>query len=282
MKGTKYGKLTPDMLPVMNTRLTNIKLPAEFNRQPRTLDELCHWKATELRSFLLYTGMVVLKPIFEQRQYKHFLSLCISMRMLCESSAPVRNASVGDARGLLEYFVWNAYQYYGPLFTVYNEHGLIHLPDDVELSGQSLDELSAFQFENYLGWLKRLARGKRAPLVQITKRLNEWYVSDHQVTSNKEFMKKYDTGRNSWFQVSGGYFNLLEIKGNNLHGRIYEGAVLNNFFSDFVESKELGIVSIDNRCRGTHSKLRKTDMVRKCVCISDENCNVLIPLLNDM
>ena len=38
-------------------------LPSEFNRQPRALEDLDYWKATEQRSFLLYTGIVFLKEI---------------------------------------------------------------------------------------------------------------------------------------------------------------------------------------------------------------------------
>ena len=37
----------------------NCKLPSEFTRQPRTLLNIKKWKATEVRHFPLYTGLVL-------------------------------------------------------------------------------------------------------------------------------------------------------------------------------------------------------------------------------
>ena len=38
-------------------------MPSEFARQPSGLDELKIWKATELRTFLLHVGPIVLNYI---------------------------------------------------------------------------------------------------------------------------------------------------------------------------------------------------------------------------
>ena len=44
----------------------NGKLPREFARQPRSLDYLSRWKATEFREFLLYNGVIVLKKVLSE------------------------------------------------------------------------------------------------------------------------------------------------------------------------------------------------------------------------
>jgi len=40
-------------------------MPCEFARKPRTLDEMCRWKATEFRTFLLYIGTFVIKSVLK-------------------------------------------------------------------------------------------------------------------------------------------------------------------------------------------------------------------------
>ena len=282
VSGTRCGKLSSSMINEVNngpSGLLSIRLPSEFNRQPRSLDDLAYWKATELRSFVLYSGMVVLRKVLKRDQYKHFLSLSISMRLLCESCEPVRNSSIEHARSLLEYFVWNAHLHYGPLFNVYTVHGLIHVPDDVASLGLSLDEISAFPFENYLGWMKRLCRGKLKPVVQITKRLDEWYRSSENET--KAIPRKVNTEKDSWFQINSGYFHVLEVRDNIFHGMFYKDSHLKSFFTHFVDSRDIGIVVLNPHDNGTYKDLKKCDFIRKCVCIPYKNSVVIVPLLND-
>ena len=141
IKGTTKGKLSANMLNQISEKLValNGKLPSEFVRQPRTLTELDRWKATELRSFLLYTGMVALMGVVDSSVYKHFLSLSVAIRLLCESDDAMRNSNLENARQRIQYFVMNSSEVYGDLFCVYNVHGLLHICDDVEFYGVSLD-----------------------------------------------------------------------------------------------------------------------------------------------
>ena len=68
------GSLNTNSFNVINDRLS--KLPNQARKElackPRSLKHLPHFKATEFRSFLLYTGKVVLKNMLSTDQYTHF------------------------------------------------------------------------------------------------------------------------------------------------------------------------------------------------------------------
>jgi len=60
-------------------------VPGEFQRKPRSLLYFQHWKATEFRQLLLYSGPVVLKQVTSREVYINFLSLHISIYILCSN-----------------------------------------------------------------------------------------------------------------------------------------------------------------------------------------------------
>lgn len=75
-------------------------MPGEFVRQPRSLNEIDRWKATEFRQFLLYSGPVVLSSVIPQPLYSHFLTLTVSMSILLEKDTEKRNAYLDYAKAL--------------------------------------------------------------------------------------------------------------------------------------------------------------------------------------
>jgi hypothetical protein len=154
-------------------RRYNGKIPSDFTRQPRGVEDVKFWKATEFRQFLLYTGIIVLHGIVSDELYSHFLLLSVGIALLMEEDAETRNANLPRARQMLQAFSSGCHAIYGPKYTVYNIHSVQHLPDDVQHFGQSLSEITAFPFENHLAKIKKMVRGPTSLIAQVYRRLAE-------------------------------------------------------------------------------------------------------------
>ena len=139
-------------------------MPKEFVRKPRSLFEWQRWKATEFRQFLLYTGLVVLHEKLSDAVYKNFLRFSVGIRLLLDKSSNAEH--IDSAHKLLTLFVKHFSELYGSDMVVYNVHNVIHLSDDCKRYG-SLDNISAFCLENYLGSLLKLVCKPNRPLQQV-------------------------------------------------------------------------------------------------------------------
>ena len=127
-------------------------------------------KATEFRQFLLYTGPVVLRGVLPEPLYENFILLCVGITILV--TPRLCQIQCDYASQLLTVCVENMKILYGEGMLVYNVHGLIHLAGDVRRFG-TLDNFSAFPFENALKRIKKLVRKPNLPLQQLTNRLFE-------------------------------------------------------------------------------------------------------------
>ena len=174
-KGARCCKLSSQQIDQISSRLLllNGAMPSEFARQPRALDEVDRWKATEFRQFLLYTGPIVLRNIVSKELYKHFLALSVAISIMLDTSKERRNAYLDYAEQLLAFFVTNCKHIYGDTFTVYNVHSLLHVADDVKNFGCSLNEILCFPFENYMQHIKKHVQSGQNPIVQVAKRIGE-------------------------------------------------------------------------------------------------------------
>lgn len=90
------------------------------------------------------------------------------------------------ARDLLIHFVETTKLLYGPYYITHNFHALTHIADDVTTFG-SLDNCSAFQYENFLQFFKRQIRKGDRPLQQMVKRLGEMADSDFWFNKKSEY-----------------------------------------------------------------------------------------------
>ena len=124
------------------------------------------------------------------------------------------------AEQLLKYFVKNASSFYGASFTVYNVHALLHIHEYVRNLSCSLNDISAFKFENFMKTLKKLVRNGINPVSQVAKRLSE--------IENAENLKKVETfflslrQKDSCFQVTNEKMCFLILKKSKIREDCYE------------------------------------------------------------
>lgn len=143
----------------------------DFSRRPRILEELKRWKATEFRQFLLYLIPVILRgTVLPEKALELFLLLHIAMTIMTSEDLLSQYDKVAE-QALLQ-FVNKAKSYLKAEFMVHNVHNLIHIVPHCRLFG-TVDNFSAFPFENELSVLKRAVRGSSKVLQQIVNRIKE-------------------------------------------------------------------------------------------------------------
>ena len=145
-------------------------MPREFGRKVRGLKHLDRYKASEFRNLLLYIGPLAFRPMLHKNVYNHFLMLSMSVYILCSREFLEKYGNF--VKKILTEFVVYAPKLYGPEFVTYNVHGLVHLADHANLFG-TLQNFSAFPYENFLGMLKKMLRKGHQPLQQVVRRISE-------------------------------------------------------------------------------------------------------------
>lgn len=170
--GFRTYKLNGRKLNILDTRMVTLQsfCPSEFNRRPQEISKFAKFKATECRQFLLYAAPAVLKDIFLDDHYLHFMILHSVMRLLVRKSTPRDMHSF--CQEALETFVEICVQLYGEQFLSYNIHGLLHIVEDVMELG-SAETYSAFCFENSMSELRKYIRKPGMKLQQVYKRISE-------------------------------------------------------------------------------------------------------------
>ena len=291
IKGPRKCRLSASQVQQVSARMVsfNGEMPSDFARQPRSLDHLDRWKATELRQFLLYTGPVVLKGILSTRFYTHFLLFSTAMSILLDECDRRRNSYLSYARQLLESFVNKARYLYGETFVTYNVHSLKHLHEDVEHFQMSLNDISAFKYENYLQKLKKLVRGPGNAISQISKRLQEFENSQglnylhHKSSKKHHFSAKKP--KDATVLLNNENFAII-VDETNL-GYICD-VISQRHTSDFFKkpcpSSLINIVYASDISFRNHSQRKtipKKDCVRKVVRLRHEDGYVYFPLLHD-
>ena len=147
--------------------------PSEFQRRPRELCDLAHFKATEYRSLLCYLGPVLFRRrLGTTEQYEHFLLFSCAMRILLSTKLCKQPELVDSAEDMILNFCKKFGEIYGHQQVVYNVHCLSHIAQEARWHG-NLNGITSFPFESFLNGLKKKIRQPGRTLEQLVKRVYE-------------------------------------------------------------------------------------------------------------
>ncbi|KAG1662618.1 hypothetical protein GQR58_020874 [Nymphon striatum] len=265
-EGPRSTRLSAGHLNAISAYLCSIKpfMPPAFNRKPRGLEEIKMWKATEFRTFLMYTGPVVLKNILSSQMYKHFMCLSVAVCILYNAKLVSKHRLY--AHELLTHFVEKSRDIYSDKFLTYNVHCLCHLAD-VAKEYQSLENCTAYPFENYNSTIKRSVRGTGNPVVQVSRRLVEMalspLLSDANATVKKNGFKK------------GACCKLKNNKYCTLHEIRHGGKVLCEIYT---RTQPFYSSPCDSRILGIHKVMKTNTEMQMCDIQDIDSCAIYIPL----
>ncbi|KAB0790112.1 hypothetical protein PPYR_05330 [Photinus pyralis] len=266
-------------------------MPNDFNRKSRSLNELDRFKAVEFRTILLYLGPIVLKNILSTKLYEHFLLFHCAMRVLLLPEF-VDTEWINTAKEMLVHFVAQIKLLYGNEASIYNVHSLIHLADDCLYFKETLNEVSCFPFENYLGKLKYMLRRPNRPAAQICKRLSETsYINYDRLDNANSFVVHNNTISFPKFKISlnkkdcfvflnsRNIFKITEIV-DELYVAGFISSELKNLYDYPIPSSELGIYKF-NAFSHIHMEIIPiTQISGKCFVISQNGHFVGMILLH--
>ena len=283
-QGPRQCRFSNQQKEVLSANLTalNGKMPSEFSRQPRSLDELDRWKATEYRQFLLYTGPLVLRDLLHKEVYQHFLSFHVAISILLNENTEFRKFYTNFAKDLLQFFVMNADRFFGDTFAVYNVHALLHLCEDVDNFNSSLNDISAFKFENFMQNLKRMVRNGSNPVSQIAKRLseknNQELILSRKNTCSLQF-------RDSCFQCGEKFYFLKQRVDNERYiCNTIKIKYLESFYKEPFDSKHL-LISFTKNLNFIPTEehtVSKEKLIRKVCVLPWKGGYVFLPLLHEI
>jgi hypothetical protein len=171
----KKGKfrISDTLMRQMNTEINAMApyLPSDFQRRLVPTKYLSSWKATSFRLFGEYAGPVLLKGKLSDAQYCHFLNFHCAMRILRNRESVKDDELLDTAQNFLEDYVKNYNKFFGANQIVYCVHSLLHLVRDVRKFHLPLDDLSCYDFENFLKELLNSVNSGSKITTQIRNRL---------------------------------------------------------------------------------------------------------------
>jgi len=280
-EGKRPYKLSNGQQNLVSKRLKSyrVHIPQEFARKCRGMNELKHWKATELRLFLIYVGPVALRKILDQRRYEHFLCYHTAIYILSLDLGD-KKEWINFAQCLIDKFVTQIPILYYKELLVYNMHSLTHLCADVKVHG-SLDNFSAFEFENYMQTLKRMLRSKSCHLSQVVRRVGEAEALRLKETVSKNQKLISVSKPNNCYVDNDGRIIVLEKQLTETVFVANRFRTKCNMESYPCESHKLGIHVVSDLTETDSFEICKSQISKKCLLLPlSEKKYFCVPMCN--
>lgn len=290
----------------------NSDMPTDIHRSVRTLNCLKFWKGTELRTFLLYIGVAILKNFLRKEEYTHFLKLYCAVTVCSTDKFFNRNRvqMSNFARELFDEYIEGYIDLYGMAYISSNVHNLHHIVDDVLKFG-NLTKISSYPFENCLYGLKLKVRNCNRPLEQISRRISELNLDfrepiDFEQNFEPELRYPFDNngelaheqilfGSNiflssrkfgdKWVLTNDGqviefHFALKRDDEYLFNGSCMEN--LGNFFKNPIQSKKIYVFSGKNE-KSAPKFYKIENVMAKMICLHiDDDEFIFMPLLHTL
>lgn len=318
VRGKKSIRIPQVKCDAGSIELENLKqyFPSEFVRLPRSLTDIEYWKENEFRTFLLFTGPIILKCRLKRDLYLNFIKLHCAIKILVTPALCIIKNDI--AYNLLIDFLKTFKTNYGAHFITHNIHSLIHLPFYVKRHG-CLDNFSAYKFESYLGAIKKSISHSRYPLQEAANRIlekvnilytkktntnineshklsNEYNIDDAMINKNKEYtfyktitlnLTNYiistEVAKNNYIMLITDEIALVrhifKCKYGNIFLNICTFEYL-NLFDNPLESHIIGSVIVNVKSQSNLKRISINDVKYKCFFIPLSNENAVVMTLS--
>ena len=241
----KICKMSATCIKILNNRLKSIQqcIPNCFSRKARSTAEMAYYKMTEYRQLMLYTSKLVFLDIMPtEEHYEILLIFNVLCFLLVDQDLAAHLYELQTY--LAEKFITNCENLYGVSFIAYNVHQILHFPSYAKLYG-SLDKISAYQFENKLGSIKKYVRSSHPGITSLVKGYERQKAADRNtklVKKNKKIYCKYPN--NVYIDVKNHICHqVLEV--NDEWAETISYPESESFFSHPIDSKKIGCYKIN-------------------------------------
>ena len=168
----------------IDERLLRVRLPLEFSRATRSLNERGYFKTNEWRTMAFYLMLPLLFGYLKDEYFENLLKYVIFLRLLCQDE--ITDSDIMDAKELIIDFTVQFQDLYETDDMKFNLHAHLHLPSQVWKYGP-LNKISCFPFENIFRISKDLYHGTTHLETQIAR--NFMLRKQNKLATNLLFLK---------------------------------------------------------------------------------------------